>query len=264
MSELSHEWRISRFSRRSLALNALTGDGRTIAAASGFLFSHGDRMYLVTNLHVVTGQNQDDGSWLPGCGRDSRPKTLEIVWPSAELTHPRISPVELYDDSLERVFHGVNGMFEGQFPAHDVAVIPLPDDIGASRGDAYTVDDEASVLGVTDTVFIVGYPENARLGPGRPPVWTRGSVASEPQVPGGRSPLLVDARTRPGQSGAPVIVYRREFTHVSEGGFSQTFPESARLVGIYSGRTREDSDLGRVWDVESIIHAIKYGSHWPD
>ncbi|MCC2315140.1 trypsin-like peptidase domain-containing protein [Cellulomonas xiejunii] len=251
----------SRFSLQSLHVAAMQGEEK-LSHATAFAVEFEGRHYLVTNLHVVTGLNQETGTWLSGCSRNRRPTRLLISWPSFNRTHPDTSVMDLYDDDLKRLYFGGNGMMEGVYPSRDVALIPVPDTL------MYQVQERAFrlkpndhvPLSVTDAVYILGFPDNAALLPGVPAVWTRGSVASEPDL--GRDPLLVDARTRPGQSGSPVIVYRRQFSHVSEGGYGESFPEAARLVGVYSGRTSNDSDLGRVWSTETIIEAITHGSHW--
>ncbi|NTW38686.1 MAG: trypsin-like peptidase domain-containing protein [Cellulomonadaceae bacterium] len=242
-------------------MTAMQGE-EELSHATAFVVEVKGYHYLVTNLHVVTGKNQETGEWLPSCSLHSRPNLLRITWPKFNATLPDTSTVRLYDDDLERLYSGGNGMFEGKYPSRDVAVIAVPPELMPyTRGRAYHLDASGEVaLSITDTVYIVGYPDNARLQSGAPPVWTRGSVASEPNF--SRDPLLVDARTRPGQSGSPVIVHRREFRHVSEGGFVESFPDAARLVGVYSGRTTDDSDLGQVWSTEGIIRAITYGSHW--
>lgn len=101
-------------------------------------------------------------------------------------------------------------------------------------------------------VFIVGYPYRLTTGPSLP-LWIRGTVASNPLFgydAGGKSyPLwLIDARTRRGQSGAPVMRYRPPgtllFRNDGQPGRSN-FPDSD-LLGVYSGRTSDESDLGFV------------------
>jgi hypothetical protein len=83
-------------------------------------------------------------------------------------------------------------------------------------------------------------------------LWKTGHIASEPESDFmGKPVVIVDATTRPGMSGSPVIV--REFAidgiHVA----------SNRFVGIYTGRIGlndgRDSALGEVFKPK-VIHEI--------
>lgn len=139
---------------------------------------------------------------------------------------------------------------------------------------------------VTDQVFVVGYPYGYSTTDKRYlPIWSRATIASEYEenltvpinyidewnrlysdlnlesdeqkkaeimerikkvnhyeVP----TFLVDARTREGQSGSPVIYCDKT------GNEDKTF-----LLGIYSGRVNENSDLGYVWKTELIKEIIE-------
>ena len=76
-------------------------------------------------------------------------------------------------------------------------------------------------------------------------IWKTGHIASEPRIYVDEQPkILIDARTGKGLSGAPV--------YVREGKYR-------RLVGIYTGRTSQGSDLGFVFSPEVIFEIIKRG-----
>jgi hypothetical protein len=142
----------------------------------------------------------------------------------------------------------------------DVAVLPLtrldgvrliPYSLPASP--AYEV-----AMEVTSDVSVVGFPfgltHAEKLG-----IWTRGTVATEYYVEyDGRPCFLIDARTRSGQSGSPVLYFNTDSRNVQfrgdvyvadQGSFSQ-------LLGIYSGRLNEKSDLGYVWRPRAIAETI--------
>lgn len=85
-------------------------------------------------------------------------------------------------------------------------------------------------------VFILGYP----LGFSHfmnTPIWKRGSIASEPHIEttesGGK--VVIDATTRQGMSGAPVIM--RETTHyITETGGIKRGVNATRFIGVYASR----------------------------
>lgn len=114
-------------------------------------------------------------------------------------------------------------------------------------------------------VFIVGYPYRLSVGP-RLPLWIRGTVASDPafayDFDDKLYPLwLIDARTRPGQSGAPVMRYRPPgwFGIRNDGNPGTLSRSDADLVGVYSGRTSKDSDLGFVWSMNEVDKICRNG-----
>jgi hypothetical protein len=108
---------------------------------------------------------------------------------------------------------------------------------------------------VAADVFILGYPKGL-TSQGVMPVWKRGTIASEPlinlmsNVPA----MFVDAVTREGMSGSPVIHFGYEITD-ARGRPGPAYPYPGRepwLVGVYAGRdgvTGEEIEmaLGRVW-----------------
>jgi hypothetical protein len=124
-----------------------------------------------------------------------------------------------------------------------------------------------------EDVFVVGYPYRLTTGPNLP-LWVRGTVASDPMFgyhsDGKSYPLwLIDARTRKGQSGAPVMRYRPpgsvQVRNDRQAGSSE-FPDS-QLLGVYSGRTSDESDLGFVWpmdEVDEICRGGVPGTVWAD
>jgi hypothetical protein len=94
-------------------------------------------------------------------------------------------------------------------------------------------------LEVGHTCFIIGFPEGLMDRPQKDlilPIWKIGHLASEPLFFFNKEPVvLIDATTRPGMSGAPVFVTN-----------NRRYERRNRLVGIYTGRTSELSDIGRV------------------
>src|SRR5206468_3833715 len=92
-------------------------------------------------------------------------------------------------------------------------------------------------VGPAEGVSIVGFPFGI-TGGGAFAIWTRGFVASEPDVDLEDLPsFLVDARTRPGQSGSPVIAYSSGgMTTLADGSSAMFGGPVTNLLGVYSGR----------------------------
>ena len=113
-------------------------------------------------------------------------------------------------------------------------------------------------------LHVIGYPYGQIGGPF--PIWSKGSIASEPDVDiSGLPVFLIDCRSRPGQSGSPVFAHFRAGDIIEHKGkqFQAKKPVNY-FVGVYSGRLRSDSDLGLVWKrncVEELVdHAIAHGT----
>lgn len=66
--------------------------------------------------------------------------------------------------------------------------------------------------------------------------------------------MLIDARTRKGQSGSAVMrhISSRQFVQRLDGRPGVSTGAHSELVGVYSGRTHEFSDLGFVWFIEDV------------
>lgn len=109
-------------------------------------------------------------------------------------------------------------------------------------------------------ISVVGFPFGERTGASFA-VWATGYIASEPEINhGGRPVFLIDCRSRPGQSGSPVIRHRgRNGTVSHDNGVEEITPVSD-FLGIYSGRIHPDSDLGTVWKAYAIAELLAYAN----
>lgn len=93
-------------------------------------------------------------------------------------------------------------------------------------------------------------------------IWTRGFIASEPEVDLNDLPVfLIDARTRPGQSGSPVIAYSGAGANPMADGSLAFGGPVTNLLGVYSGRINEQSDLGRVWKAQAVRDILTAQQH---
>lgn len=103
-------------------------------------------------------------------------------------------------------------------------------------------------VGPAEPISVIGFPFGIQAG-GSLAVWATGFLASEPDIDFQDLPLmLVDCRTREGQSGSAVIAYRAGgAVSMEDGGTALMGGPAQRFLGCYSGRLNKDSDLGPVW-----------------
>jgi hypothetical protein len=119
------------------------------------------------------------------------------------------------------------------------------------------IGDPAIVCGPADPVSVVGFPFGLQAG-GSLAVWATGFVASEPHIDFNGLPLLlVDCRTRPGQSGSAVISYRSGGMVALENGSAAAFTGPVtRFLGLYGGRINAQSDLELVWKAKALKELV--------
>lgn len=106
-----------------------------------------------------------------------------------------------------------------------------------------------------EPVSVIGFPFGISTS-GKLPVWATGFLAQELSLVTEKNPVfLIDCRSRQGQSGSPVIAFRTSgYRSVKDGRISSTLStkEAWEFLGIYSGRVNPESDLGRVWHVNTL------------
>jgi hypothetical protein len=235
---------------------------REIIQGTGFVLRHDGLDYLITNGHIVTGRDRIDDTPL---GRASLPTFLEVAFPMSgsasgssdqSLIGLARSRIDLYDEDGNALWfvHPVFGRVA------DVVALPLNAD-GKSLGLSERITllpyalgtvDPVPSLDPTSDVSIVGFPFGLTGGAGSA-LWVRGTIASEPDLPYSGEPcFLVDARSRSGQSGSPVI---QLLPQLKKGSTGAETPLTWSLVGVYSGRLSDESDLGRIWRW-SVLKAV--------
>jgi hypothetical protein len=243
---------IARPSAASLYLQ-IRSNTKELASATGFLVEHDARLYLVTNRHVVRGRHNltDEPLSLTGALPDSLTIFHHVAGALGQWI-PIDEPLYKTDHERRWIEHPIH---KG---AVDLVAMELvkPDSVDVYPYDPFQRGPSVAV-GVTDVVSIIGFPFGLTAG-GKLAIWTQGSVATEPALDYGNLPsFLVDSRTRPGQSGSPVVAYRPPGPVISElGGMSMSVAPVEKFLGVYSGRVHPDSDLGVVWKASLVAEII--------
>ncbi len=114
-------------------------------------------------------------------------------------------------------------------------------------------------VGVTEELFIPGYPQNVQDYYAQP-VWKRATIASSVQIGWNREKkFLIDSASKSGMSGSPVLYYSPKGEVRISGSTYCYSQDAAILAGIYVGRlgvTKEaDPQVGIVWH-RSVIDEI--------
>lgn len=237
---------------------------------------------LVTNWHVLTGRNAESPDTIihqQGAipNRIRMSLTLKPDQPEYEgdTTKQLMQEVfiQLFNDQgrAEWAQHAEKNKF-------DVALVSPP---AASLNRYHIVGvNEISQrtnmsIEIGNEVFILGFP----LGFTHlttMPIWKRGSIATDPnfETPETGPKVVIDATTRGGMSGSPVIM-RAKTHYVSTGGQTVADHNATRWIGIYSSRPtlapganvgEEDkrAEVGYFFKNGCVIETIEHGIRGPD
>lgn len=231
-------------SLRSLVVEMRYGR-KPLATATGFVVDHAGMSYLVTNKHNLSGMDPMTGAFMSS--RGVVPDEVAILY-NRSLAPARYNLVveNLYDAAGERLWreHPTNSRV-------DVVALPLTEltDVVLHP---YSVERPARPFRFQpgDSVSVIGFPYATVSNPAYPlPTWSHGYVATEPMLDEDRvMHFMVDTRTRRGQSGSPVVIYRPRWSVVgmtdAEGNETLGYSHEAttELIGIYSGRMSEPPD----------------------
>lgn len=258
---------------------SLDGDNVRLNFATGFYWTDGSDVYLVTNWHVFSGKNFFTGEVLDRNALIPRKMRIQgngqIIGENGPSLFRIPMIVELDDYSLEYLSN-LENMKNNK---SDIIAIKVPQSIAPTN---QVVDRSENGLGETnlscainefvyqrvsvqsgDELFIPGYPignfEGLFL-----PVWRRGSLATESLLGMGRhKAFLVDATVRSGMSGSPVL--RSVSIPSREKSTSDLIVVETHFdfIGVYAGRLSStellETNLGYAWfasEIDEIARAL--------
>ncbi|SKB04142.1 trypsin-like peptidase domain-containing protein [Aeromicrobium choanae] len=235
---------------RSLLVTPMA-NGEDLSSATGFVVWFEGTTYLVTNWHVLAGRHSGTGAPLHSSG--ATPDALRI---QHVLRTPLATRTEVVEPCRDE--DGVAIWLEHPTLGRQVDVAGLPlTTTDRMLLDGYSLEVEDSPVHVVpgERLNVIGFPFGISSAQGLP-VWTTAFAATYPDLPFQESPcFLIDARTREGQSGSPVIFHSSSGIYPAGRGqnvLTASGPTVTRFMGVYSGRVNPDSDLGRVWTPEAI------------
>jgi hypothetical protein len=217
-------------------------NGMKLSTATAFVLKFDDKFYLITNWHVVSGRDAD---------------TLECLDKNLAVPNKLIVSFHKKDclgEWIEKEIQLLDGEDKPLWMEHplsniiDVVAIPIHEtnEIELFPID-YSLKDTDMIPQTAMPVSIIGYPLGLSSGK-RWPIWKTGHIASDHDIDyeEGRPAFLIDATTRSGMSGSPVIL-RADSYQTSSGNTILAGGMQTRLLGIYAGRIHGESEIGRVW-----------------
>jgi len=219
--------------------------GAVVGSATGFFYSRGDDLFLVTNRHVVEGGQPDALRLRLHLTPNDITKNGEVDVPlkkdgaSLWKTHPKVAEA-------------------------DIAVIKLDKDVLSKRflirswsKERFLPDNYA--LDPGEDVFIMGYPLSFHDAAHNLPVFRNAMIASSYRVPFQGAPLfLTDANLHPGTSGSPVITKPKSTWVDDKGNTAIVTGTVYYLLGIHSGTVDpkitggKEIGLGAAWYITLV------------
>ena len=226
-----------------------------LATGTAFLAGDGERFLLFTNKHNVTGKNIITGDLLSSNGAIPNRLVVRVQDTSPDGGEGFVS--RGYIEHIIPLYEDEESFLDPKWIEHDddqvdvVGLIYNPADIDVKRL-THSCQESWYQCDVGSKVNIIGYPLGITTDGF--PIWMSGYIASEPAINVDEKPLFyVDSRTRRGQSGSPVFYRIRVGDMISrEGQLLAANTEQIILLGIYSGRVSEESDIGRVWKTQAL------------
>lgn len=240
-----------------------------IGYATGFFYRFNDKIYLVSNWHVLSGRNPHNSQPLDSNG--CIPDKIDIIVHKSIFSNYlpiRYDKSENHSISLEKTKFLQHPLF-GQDV--DVAIIEFKKGSKLAYGsDILCINDIQQNKNIDnsvgDDVFILGFPIKSQRT-NNFCIWKRGSIATEYSINyRNKESFLVDSITKSGMSGSPVIFMANNFRTLN-GSMSISTSPVTKFLGVYSGREPSADgsvpQLGLVWKakyIEEILIGKTYGS----
>jgi len=240
---------IDEFSAKPLYLETYY-DNEEVGVATGFVVKKNKFYYLITNWHVVTFRNPYDNCPL-SCTGIADPNILKVWFHGTTLGQWMQKEINIIDRDGKIVW------LEHKL-GKEIDVVAIPLEI-SSDVIIYDIDLALAefdlMLYPSEAVSIIGFPEGLTSG-GKMPIWKTGHIASDIDIDwDGKPAFLIDATTKSGMSGSPVIAKRVSIYQTSQG---NTIGNAVRFLGIYSGREISESgiEIGFVWKPRVISEIL--------
>lgn len=197
-----------------------------IGSGSGFFYSGAERLFLVTNKHVVKDEP-----------KGVVPDKLRLILHTNRADTRQNAPydVPLYGPGSQPLWKT-----HSRYPVADIALIELDKAVRTSFAiETFSVSSFLPgnfVLNPGEDVFITGYPLGFYDAVFNLPIFRNALIASTYGIPFRGNPLfLTDANLHPGMSGSPVVTKPKNTWQDAQGNVNMVAGTPYFLLGIHSG-----------------------------
>lgn len=228
-------------------------------AGTGFFLQVKKTVYLITNNHVIGGKYHTDEFLRIHKNdsiKDTLPDVLRIRLYDKQIGTFKFETLGLEDAKGNLLYIKIYENENNLNSLLDVIAIPIEglNDIKTRLPvNGYDSTQIGKIpLYNSQQLFVIGYPQNTD---NFYPIWKSGTIASEPNFISIRnSKFYIDATTRKGMSGSPVVFRDNKISN-PKGGTAFLSGLTTMLIGIYSAQNF-DSELGVVTRIETIYNNL--------
>lgn len=226
-----------------------------LSQATGFFVIRNNKHFLVTNFHVLAGR--DPMTLQPVHSSGGVPNYVRVLHHSTEnLGNWEFSTYPLLDSEL-------NPLWVEHPTLKGIDIVALPVEVTGKNIRVFPFNLDLANTDLIPTpampVSIIGFPLGIAAG-GAWPIWKTGHIATDPDLNyDGRPSFLIDATTREGMSGSPVVIRLNGGFNTRSGNMILAGGFTTKFLGIYSGRIRDHTEIGRVWRpalINDILNVI--------
>ena len=224
--------------------------------ATGFFFQNKQgSVYLVTNKHVIYGDNFSDESAVPEIDKIK----LTLHSNKDNLAQNETVTIGLFkkDDKLWK-----------EHSSEYIDIVCMPLDLDRNKFVFAAVDE--SLLDVSnikigiEKIFVMGYPYGWHDSLHNLPITRIGHLSSPFGVPFHGNPFMLgDVETHPGMSGSPVFMHLIDYVTVDNGKPTRHMGQSKIiLLGVYSGNPvwkLKDENTNEVITIPRSLSVIWFG-----
>ncbi len=233
---------IDSLSTHSLLIETYFNDVK-LAQATGFIVNKDDESYLITNFHILAGRDPLTFDPVhPSCGIPDSVKILHHYganfgsWKffSYSLKDKNNRPLWIEHPSIKHV-----DLVALPIKIQDANIKILPFNLSLANTDL--------IPAPAMPICVIGFPLGITSG-GAWPIWKTGHIATDPDLDyDSRPSFLIDATTREGMSGSPVVIRLNGGFNTRSGNMILAGGFTTKFLGVYSGRINDDAEIGRVW-----------------
>lgn len=226
-------------------------------SATGFFFTKNEKIWLVTNKHVIYGDQFAE--------EDAKPIADEFKL----LLHTnRIDFTDNEEVSVPLFTKDKKNWIEHS--RKDIDVVCLPVDLDRTKYHFVTIaedllDSERIKIGF-EKIFVMGYPFGWYDSTHNLPITRIGHLSSPYRVPfQGKPVMLGDVETHQGMSGSPVFMYLKDYMTEGEDGGLVTNLGAYKylLLGIFSGQPSwsiQDTITNKTTNIPHSLSLIWFGN----
>jgi len=218
--------------------------------ATGFFFkSKQGSVYLVTNKHVIYGDNFSKENAVPEINK------IKLI---LHINRDDLSQNETVTINL---FKKKNRVWK-EHSRKDIDIVCIPVELDRNRFIFTSADEsllDASNIKIGfEKIFVMGYPYGWHDALNNLPITRIGHLSSPFGVPFHGNPFMLgDVETHPGMSGSPVFMHLVDYVTVKEGKLTRHLGQSKIiLLGVYSGQPRWETKDKKTNELITIPHSL--------